>query len=129
MPVLLIAVVALCALCGCSPQKNLAHRLKGADRVVFAGNVTGYEELSITVTGQDVNKIVQAVTAGKKVSPLVTASPSFRAEFFKGAEHLVTVTNSPPVFWIGQTPYNDTTGTLQKLYEKCREEHPPRLSR
>ena len=121
--VLLVHVVALC---GCSPQKTLAHRLAGADRVIFACNVTGYEDLRITVTGQDVIQIVHALETGKKESPFITASPSFRLEFFRGAEHLETVTNSPPVFWIGQTPYSDTTGTLHKLLERSREEQPPR---
>jgi hypothetical protein len=122
-----LLLVHAVALCGCSPQKTLAHRLAGADRVIFACIVRGCEDLRITVTGQEVNKIVRAIATGNEESPFVTASPSFRLEFFRGAEHLVTVTNSPPVFWIGQTPYNDRTGTLQKLLERCREEQPPRL--
>jgi hypothetical protein len=124
-----LLLVHVVAMCGCSPQKTLAQRLKDADRVIFACNVTGYEDLTITVTGEDVNKIGQAIAAGKKEKTPIKASPSFRLEFFKGGVRLGTVTNSVGVFWIGQTPYNDSSGTLQQLYEKCREEHPPKLSR
>ena len=112
--------------CGCSPQKSLAHRLKDADRVIFASNVPGYDDLKTTVTGEDVNKVIQAVANGRKLSPNVSCTPESRLEFFKGFAHLVTITNCVSVFWIDHTPYEDTSGTLEKLTQKRREEYDER---
>jgi len=92
--------------------------------VIFASNVKGYEDLSTSVRGAEVAKIVAAIAVAKKESRLVEASPAFRLEFFKGAQRLGTVTNSDLIFWIGQTPYSDTTGNLRSLLEKARAEHP-----
>jgi hypothetical protein len=117
---LLVQAVALCA---CSPQKSLAHRLNGADRVIYAKN---HEDFSISVTGDEVKKIVQALASGKKESPLIAASPECRLEFFKGAKHLAAITNSVSVFWIGQTPYSDRTGTLKTLRQRLRVEGRPK---
>ena len=117
--------VLLCVV-GCSPQKNLAHRLKGADRVIFASNVPGYEELKITVTGEVVSKLVQTVANARKLTPNVDCTPESRLEFFKGSEHLVTITNCVSVFWIDHTPYEDTSGTLEKLDQERRHEYDER---
>ena len=113
-------------LCGCSPQKTLAHRLKGADRVVVTNTA---EALGISITGEEVNKIVQAIAAAKKENVYIKASPGYWFEFYKGAEHLETVVTSGSVFWIGQTPYSDTTGAQQAIYGRFRyeiflQEHP-----
>lgn len=118
----ILLLVQVFALTACSPQKDLAHRLKSSDRVIYAIN---YENLSISITGEEVKKIIQAIASGKKESPLISASPSFRLEFFKGAEHLASVTNSGSVFWLGHTPYSDSTGTLQALYPRLRDEGRP----
>jgi hypothetical protein len=108
----------------------LAHRLKGADRAVWAGTLNGSEDVKITVTGDDLNKVIHAVTHGRKLDENLEAAPDFHLEFFKGSEHLTTVITSAGVFfWIDKTPYQDTTKTLEKLYEKAREEHPPMFSR
>ena len=112
LPVLLLLV----CLCGCSPQKSLAHRLKGADRIIFAW-LKEPAGTGKVITGETVSSVVQAIGTGKKC-PSVAASPDFRLEFFKGTEHLVTITNSADVFWIGNTPYCDLTRTLHKLMEK-----------
>ena len=68
----------LICVCGCSPQKSLAHRLKGADRVVVA-NTKGS---SFSITGEEVDKIVQAIAAGKKESPLIDAAVGLQLEFY-----------------------------------------------
>ncbi|HEY0548981.1 MAG TPA: hypothetical protein VGF13_05230, partial [Verrucomicrobiae bacterium] len=56
-------LASLLLLAGCSPQKSLVNRLKGADRVVVTNTV---DHLSISVTGADVDKVVQAIATGKK---------------------------------------------------------------
>ena len=120
-----IFLLWLGCVCGCSPQKILAHRLKGADRVVVTNTIDG---LSISVTGADVDKIVRAIAAGKKESPTIATTPGLRLEFFRDAEHLETVFTSYQVFWVEHTPYVDTTEALKTLYERFREEHPPMFS-
>lgn len=111
--------------CGCSSQKTLAKRLEGADRVVVTNNFDG---LSVSITGEEVSKLVQAIAASKKESHHITATPGHRLEFFKGTEHLTTVTTSYQVFWVKQMPYVDTTETLKTLYDRIRDQRPPRLS-
>jgi hypothetical protein len=123
--VLLIAV-ALGAFYACSPQRVLARRLKGADHVIFASNVAGYEDLKTTVSGKDVSKLVQAVANARRLSPNVDCTPESRLEFFRGSAHLATITNCVSVFWIGHTPYHDTSGTLEKLNQKRRDEYDER---
>ena len=123
---MLLALLLLLFVVGCSPQKSLANRLKSADRVIFASNVPGYEDLTTTVTGEDVNKLVQAVANGGKLSPNVDCTPESRLEFFKGSAPLATITNCVSVFWIDQTPYEDTSGTLKMLNQKRREEYDER---
>ena len=112
----------LCVLlwvCGCSPQKTLAYRLKGADRVVVTNTI---EHLSISVTGAEVDKIIHAFSVGKKESPLIDAALGLRLQFYKGAEHLEDVATSYTVFWAGNSPYSDTTKVLKSLNERFREE-------
>lgn len=118
-----LVLVPVLVLCACSAQKSLAQRLAGADRVVVTNTSEG---LSISVTGADVSKIVQAIASGRKESPLVSAALGLTLEFYKGAAHLGTVNTSYTVFWVGNKPYSDTTGTLTALHERFRQEHPPR---
>jgi hypothetical protein len=118
-----VALLFLLCAVGCSPQKSLAKQIKSADRVIFASNLAGYEDLKTTVTGEDVNELVQAVANGRKLSPTVSCTPESRLEFFKGSTALATITNCVQVFWIGQTPYHDTSGMLEKLNQKRRDEY------
>ena len=111
LPLLMVAGM----LCGCAPQKNLAHRLKGADRVV-AANTKG---LSFSITGEEVDKLVQAIAASKKESPLIDAAVGLRLDFYKGTGHLGTVITSDQVFWVEKTPYSDTTETLKGIYQRA----------
>ncbi len=120
IPVLLFLI----CFCGCSPQKTLAHRLKGADRAVYACVLKDYEEVKTTVTGDDVNKVVEAIAHGRKLSRDIKAAFGFQLEFFKGSEHLATINTSGQAFWVGDTPYEDTTKTLKRLYEKAHEGTP-----
>ena len=115
-----LALIFLLCVAGCSkqetPQKILAHRLKGADRVVAAntqGNI-------FSITGEEVDKIVQAIAASKKESPFIDAAVGLQLEFYKGTGHLGTVITSDQVFWVGKTPYSDTTETLKEVYQKSR---------
>ena len=113
-PLLLVLLV----LCGCSPQKSLVRRLKGADRVLVTS--VPARGPSITVTGEEVDKLIKAFAVGKKENPLIDAAVDYRLEFYKGTQHLETVTCSDQVFWAGTTPYSDTTETLKGIYQKSR---------
>jgi hypothetical protein len=123
--VLLIGIV-VGAFYTCSPQKTLARRIKEADRMVFACNVPGYEDLKTSFTGSDVKMLARAIADARKVSPNVACSPESRLEFFKGLAHLVTITNCVQVFWIGKAAYYDASGTLEKLNHTRRQEYDER---
>lgn len=125
MKIIPFLILLLCV-AGCAPQKKMANRLKDADRVIFASNVLGYEDLKTTVDGNDVSKLIHAVANGRKLNPYVSCTPESRLEFFKGAVHLVTITNCVSVFWIEHTPYEDRSGTLERLNQKRRDEYDAR---
>ena len=114
-----LLLVTLLVLFGCSPQKSLANRLKGADHVVVTNTV---EHLSISVTGEAVNQLVQAMATAKKERPDIEAAVGLTLEFYKGGAHLETVRTSSQIFWVGNTPYSDRTETLNGLYRRLREE-------
>jgi len=122
--VVLLIAVGVGTFYGWSPQKRLAHRLKNADRVVVTYPADGF---SMTVMGEEVNKVVEAIAAGKKESPLVEATPYLQFQFFRRDECLDRVTTSAQVFWIGHKAYTDPTGTLEALMYRYREKHPPML--
>ncbi len=121
---MIITLLLLVCLTGCSPQKSLAKRLKDADRVVVTNRVGGS---GLTVTGSDVAKILSAIASGKKETLSLKAAVGNDLEFFKGSQHLETINTSSTVFWVGETPYSDTTGIFQGLAEKFRQENPPQL--
>lgn len=121
----LFLFLSIVFVCGCSAKKSLAHRLEGADRVIVTNT---FEHLSITVTGEEVDKINRAIAASKKVSPHISATPGLGLEFFKGDEYLGTVDTSYQVFWIEDKPCKDTTVVLEGLYQKFREEQRPQFS-
>ena len=79
----------------------------------------------MTLTGDEVNKLVQAIATGKKLRPFLAATAYLQFEFYRGTEHLQTITTSVQVFWIGEKAYRDPTGTLEALTMRYREEHPP----
>ena len=118
--VLLIAA-GWCTFYACSPQRALARRLKGADRVVVSNN---WEGASLSVKGEEVDRIVKAIGASKKQGP-VKAAVDLTLEFHRGAQRLGTVVAGYEVFSIDQKPYLDTTGTLKALRARFGEEHPP----
>lgn len=119
-----LLLLALVGFTACSDQKRIGRTLNQADRVIYAKN---YEDLYISITGEEVGKIVQAIASGKKESPLVAATPSFRLEFFKGTNRLASITNSSSVFWVGNKPFSDSTGTLQALYPRLRDQGRPMI--
>lgn len=118
LTVLLIGVV-LGAFYGCSPQKTLARRLHDADRVIATYRQEGF---SITVQGADVQKLVQAIAAAKKENPDIKSGVGLRLEFYRGPELLTTVATGNWIFVIDQKFYSDTTGTLEALWQRYREE-------
>lgn len=120
MKIIPFLILLLCV-AGCAPQKSLAKRLKDADRVVVTNK---QDALSILVTGAELDKLVQAISGGKKESPTVSCSPSIHIQFFKGSQQLVTLPACTQVFWIDHQPFSDATGTLEALYRRYREEHP-----
>lgn len=120
-----LLVVQIVALCGCSPQRALAHRLKGADRVIV---MNPHDGVTMTVMDDRLRNIVQALEASKKIdSEGLTATPGYTLVFFKGGVHLATVpTGAGLIFFLDKTPCQDRSRTLETLYERFREEHPPR---
>jgi hypothetical protein len=123
----LAVLLLLISLCGCSPQKTLAHRLKDADRVIV---VNPYDGATTTVMSDQLTSIVQAIEASQEVKAEGLANgPGYTLIFYKTAVHVATVpTGSDIIFYIDHTPYHDKSGTLTALCQKFRQEHPKLLS-
>ena len=115
-----LGVIVLLLVASCSREQNaspqaLAFRLKDADRLNVAGVRDPDGTVGMTITGEDLSKMVQALSSGQKEPPNIPASPDLRLEFYKGGGHLTTITNSGIGFWIGSTLYSDRSGTFEKL--------------
>jgi hypothetical protein len=121
----LVALLSIACVCGCSANKSLAKKLGESDRIVVINPRDG---LSITVTGEEVDKIVKAIGSGKKEPSTIEASPDLDLQFFKGTNRLATVTTSVMAFWVGRKAYSDQTGTLEALGAKYHEAHLPQFS-
>jgi hypothetical protein len=117
-----IALLGLIFACGCSPNKTLAHRLKDADRVIVTN---AFDGSGITITDEELAKIINAIAAGEKEPPSIAASVDFNLLFFKGTNFLVSVPTCLAVFWAGDHAYKDRTGTLEASKAKCRAARPP----
>ena len=113
-----LALIILLCVSGCSPQKSLAGRLKGADRVVIMG-FSGTNGL--TLTDKEVDRIIRAIASGKKEAPGMKSGAGFRIEFFKGSKLLGSILASELGFGVGQNTYSDTTGTLKPLADRFYE--------
>jgi hypothetical protein len=114
---LLLIVVA--GLCACSRQSTLARRIAKADRVIATNRYGGF---SISITGEEARRVIQAVSAAKKENPLIEASPDLRIEFFQGTNLLGAVGMCRSVIGIDGTSYSDRTGVLEALDDKYRQE-------
>ena len=108
--------------CGCSPQKTLAHRLRTADHVVVTNTLDGF---AISVKGKEVDKILRAIAAAKKESPMVCAAAGVRLEFYNGTEHVETLFIANSIFWIGNQPYRETTDTFNGILPRLRRDMQP----
>ena len=104
--------------CACSPNKTLASKLKEADRAVV---MSSFETNSLTLTGAELQKIIQAIATGKKAAPGVDSAYAFELRFFKGENLVVRVTGSERVFWTANGGYIDQTHEFQALSDKFRE--------
>ena len=102
----------------CSPNKILAAKLKEADRAVV---MSSFETNRLTLTGADLQKIIQAIAIGKKAASGLGSAYAFELHFFKGNELVEKVTGSEKVFWTAKGDYIDQTHEFQSLAEKFRE--------
>ena len=112
----ILALAVLLCVAGCSPQKDLAHRLKGADRLNAAGVRDPEGTVGMTITGTNLSNVVQAIANAQEEPRSIAASPELRLEFYKGTQHLATITKSGIAFWIRDIPYSDRSGTFEKLF-------------
>lgn len=115
--VLLLAAVG--GLWGCSrPKETLAGRVREADRIIATNRG---DRFSVTLTGADVQKIVQALAeARREWHKIDSTGTGYQLDFYKGSNRLESVHTSLGVFWLGRTPYLDQSGTLDALYQRIR---------
>jgi hypothetical protein len=80
----------------------------------------------MTLTGEQLRKLVEALNASKKVeSEGLCASPGYTLLFYRGGVHLATVaTAADLVFLVDSAASHDESGTLRGVGEQFREKHP-----
>jgi hypothetical protein len=121
MNILLLVLLLFCV-CGCSPQKTLARRLKDADRLVV---LDPYDARTITVTGEQLTNVIHALEVCQRISSRGLAdSPDFVLIFFRAAVHVATLqTGSGVVFYIDHRPYEDRSRSLSPVRQKFQEQY------
>jgi len=117
---LVLMLIAVHGLCGCSPQGRLARQIAKADRVVLTN---AYQGFSISVTGSEARRIVRAVSSARKLPPNATSSVEFRTEFYRGTNLLGAVVGCGRGFGVDGIGYDDNSGALQALYERYQGQH------
>jgi hypothetical protein len=117
---LVLMLIAVHGLCGCSPRGRLARQIAKADCVVLTN---AYQGFSISVTGSEVKRIVRAVSSASKLPPNTTSSVEFRTEFYRGTNLLGAVVGCSSGFGVEGTGYDDNSGALQALYERYQGQH------
>jgi hypothetical protein len=101
----------------CSPQKSLANRLKEADRVVITNVI---DHSSISVTGTDAEKIVQAIATAKKNTSGAKAVVTMELKFYKGREDLGVIESWGPGFSVKNAPYDFTADAMDEFLYRLR---------
>lgn len=94
------------------------HRITGADRIV---GIFMHSSGSVTIAGDDVQKVVQAVASSSSARPPAgtawTCLYDVKAMFFKGTNLLGDVELCGPMFLYdgSEPPFRDYTGVLDAL--------------
>jgi hypothetical protein len=86
----------------------------------------------MTLTGDQLKKLVKAIEASQKVPgghrDTSTTVPGYTLVFFRSTVHLATVaTGADVVFYVDGTPYEDKSRTIRAVWEKFWEKHPASL--
>lgn len=96
-----------------SPLAIFAQRISRADRAVVT--TTFAPLVSITITGQDLQRVVGMVSSSHRDTELYTCSSVANVEFFKGSEMLGQMTTCVQLMWIDRRQYRDDTHLLESL--------------
>jgi hypothetical protein len=113
---LLVVAVVVIYLFVSYPLPGFARRIANADRVVVTMLRT---PVSITITGEDARRLVQAVSSAKRERlPWGTAYACIfdvRVTFFEGTNALGEILSCMGLFIVSGKKYHDDTGTLVTL--------------
>jgi len=109
----LIVAVAAVAYMWFSPLANFTRRISDADRAV----VTLLPEhlVSITITGQNLNRVFGMVSSGHRDTRDYACGPIADVAFFKESEIVGQMTTCMQLMWIGSRQYRDDTHLLETL--------------
>jgi hypothetical protein len=111
--VVLMAAVALAVYALFSPLAVFARRISHADRAVVT--MAPAPPISITITGQDLRRVVGMVSSGHRDTKDYDCSPIANVKFFKDSEMLGQMTTCVQLMWIGRRQYRDDTRLLESL--------------
>jgi len=109
----LMVVVASVVYPWFSPLAVFARRISSADRVVVT--MTPAPPVSITITGENLGRVVGMVSSGHRDTKDYSCSPVANVKFFKDREMLGQMTTCVQLMWIGRRQYRDDTRLLESL--------------
>jgi hypothetical protein len=113
-------VLALALLAGCKPTPTkLADQIVDADRIIATyyhhSAPPGKSSFGVTITGDDVRKIVTAISHSTSGGMESLCAPSWELQFYKGTNRLATVGCGCSLVWVDVVEFSDASGTLEKL--------------
>ena len=108
-----VGAVASVVYVGFFPLAIFARRISHADRAVVT--MTPPPPVSITITGENLRRVVGMVSSGYRDTKPYTCSPVADVKFFKRDEMLGQMTICVQLMWIGRRQYRDDTHLLESL--------------
>jgi hypothetical protein len=112
----LVAAIASAVYVRFSPLAAFARRISDADHAVVT--MTPNPPVSITITGQDLKRVVSMVSSAHRDTKQYDCSVLANVEFFKDNEMLGKMRMCPQLMWIGRGQYRDDTTLLESLVVK-----------
>jgi len=110
-----------------APPVDFSERLSTADHIIVTNDLQA--GLAYTATGEEVARLVKAVTMAKEdVRWRTQAIFNWNIQFYAGTNRLGDIHLQSEVFMIGDKEYTDYSGVLKAFWQKLetkRKEAPP----
>jgi len=118
-------IFAIALFTGCRQRPTaLGHQIADADHIVARHYLVAQRRdrvppemlnFSVTITGDDVHTIVNAISGSSKEGWESVCNPTWELQFYKGSNWLANVDFGCELVYVDGAQFEDHTGTLEKL--------------